>query len=322
MTSRRQYSHDMPAADMPPPDDAFAWLIALQEAPADARLQAQFEDWRVRNADAWEEALKVSSLVIEVATDLPQALPPVRSSKTLVRYGWAAGLVAIAAALLVVLLPGLMVRLQADYITAKAAIEVVTLADGSRITLGADSAIAVDFDTAKRRVRLLSGEAFFEVARDVGRPFEVGTEDWTSTALGTAFDVRRSDSGITVSVAEGHVGAGYRGIAAAAPLGAGDWARFDWAGHTLAHGQTDPSVAGAWRQGRLIVADLPLVEVIDALRRQYRGVIWTESHEFDQIRVTGTYRLEDPVAAIRAAVYPAGGAVRQVGSWLLVISQD
>ena len=47
------------------------------------------------------------------------------------------------------------------------------LADGSRAVLSSDSRIDLAWSRARREVALLQGEAFFEVAKDPGRPFAV-----------------------------------------------------------------------------------------------------------------------------------------------------
>lgn len=67
---------------------------------------------------------------------------------------------------------------------------VVTLEDGSVVQLNAASAIAVEFTEKRRVIRLLRGEAFFQVAHGADRPFTVMAGTTSVTALGTAFDVR------------------------------------------------------------------------------------------------------------------------------------
>ncbi len=84
----------------------------------------------------------------------------------------------------------------------------VDLADGSRILLepGARLEHAADFNTSERNV-FLQGNAFFEVARDETRPFEVRTEFITTKVLGTSFSIRQDEiSGETaVEVISGKV---------------------------------------------------------------------------------------------------------------------
>src|SRR5690606_28626324 len=81
----------------------------------------------------------------------------------------------------------------------------VTLEDGSRVSLNTATRLSLHFDRGVRRVRLQSGEALFEVARDPGRPFVVESGDRQVRALGTAFIVRRDAGRIAVTLMEGSV---------------------------------------------------------------------------------------------------------------------
>ena len=67
--------------------------------------------------------------------------------------------VGLAACLLAVAVPSLLVRLEADYLTTTAQSRLVTLEDGTTVYLAADSAIKTEFSASRRQVRLLAGEA-------------------------------------------------------------------------------------------------------------------------------------------------------------------
>src|SRR3546814_16085472 len=80
----------------------------------------------------------------------------------------------------------------------------VRLADGTAITLNTDSAVRVGYVADRRLVRLLRGQALFEVAKDPHRPFVVQAGAKQITALGTIFEVRLLDSArMTVPLVEG-----------------------------------------------------------------------------------------------------------------------
>ena len=59
------------------------------------------------------------------------------------------------------------------YVTQKAQVRDVALSDGSRVAIGADSALAVNYTAASRNLQLKNGEAFFEVEHNPDRPFVV-----------------------------------------------------------------------------------------------------------------------------------------------------
>jgi transmembrane sensor len=76
----------------------------------------------------------------------------------------------------------------------------VTLSDGSSVVLNTNTQVNISFSPAARHVRLMSGQAWFQVARNPSRPFVVEAGDQRVVALGTAFDVRLEDQQRTVQV--------------------------------------------------------------------------------------------------------------------------
>jgi len=76
----------------------------------------------------------------------------------------------------------------------------VTLSDGSSVVLNTSTQVNISFSPGARHVRLLSGQAWFQVARNPSRPFIVEAGDQRVVALGTAFDVRIEDHQRTVQV--------------------------------------------------------------------------------------------------------------------------
>jgi transmembrane sensor len=79
------------------------------------------------------------------------------------------------------------------------------LADGSVVQLNTDSAVRTRFSAEERRVELLRGEAFFEVAHNAARPFVVSAGGVAVRAVGTAFNVRLREESVEVLVTEGKV---------------------------------------------------------------------------------------------------------------------
>lgn len=77
--------------------------------------------------------------------------------------------------------------------------------DGSTLWLNSSTKIEVYYSDAFRRIKLLTGEAHFEVAKDASRPFEVYVNDRLVRAIGTAFSVHKVNDNIEVIVSEGTV---------------------------------------------------------------------------------------------------------------------
>ena len=81
----------------------------------------------------------------------------------------------------------------------------IHLSDGTEITLGANSSLAVAFRHHERCVTLTSGVAFFSVVKNPSRPFIVLVGDEEVRDVGTQFEVRREPTGMRVAVLEGTV---------------------------------------------------------------------------------------------------------------------
>ncbi|MBO9593345.1 MAG: FecR domain-containing protein [Niabella sp.] len=92
--------------------------------------------------------------------------------------------------------------------TAKGSRTSLILPDGTRIWVNADTRLTYDHTFgAKTRTVYLSGEAYFEVAKDKAHPFIVHTASMDVTAVGTAFNVRsyKDESSAQTTLMEGAV---------------------------------------------------------------------------------------------------------------------
>ncbi|SEM12601.1 FecR family protein [Pseudoxanthomonas sp. GM95] len=97
------------------------------------------------------------------------------------------------------------VQERASYASAVGDLRAVALSDGSHATLSSNSRIDIALSRAQRHIDLEQGEAFFEVAKDAGRPFVVGAGARRAVAVGTRFSVRRDGATTRVVVTEGTV---------------------------------------------------------------------------------------------------------------------
>lgn len=93
----------------------------------------------------------------------------------------------------------------AEYFTSIGEQQVIALPDDSRITLNTATQLEVRYTPGERRIRLLQGEALFEVAPAPSRPFTVAVGDGVLRAVGTAFTVKLQADEVEVTVTEGTV---------------------------------------------------------------------------------------------------------------------
>ncbi|MDB5263235.1 MAG: anti-FecI sigma factor, FecR [Adhaeribacter sp.] len=78
----------------------------------------------------------------------------------------------------------------------------ILLPDGSKVWLQENSSLALaNSFGATRRMVTLTGEAFFDVAKDKTRPFEIKTSGVTTRVLGTSFNIKAYENGKTVEIA-------------------------------------------------------------------------------------------------------------------------
>lgn len=316
------------------------WLIRLREAPEDRATADAFEAWLDEEPDHVRAWASVSAMFEAIGETRPEyadewqderAALPVRARRRKPRRWIQAARriptrrqagTAIAAAVAVAwLAPSAILYARADHMTGTSEIELVTLKDGSAVRLGPKSAIAVDYRAGARTVRLLAGQAWFDVRHNPAAPFRVVAGDVRTTVLGTSFDVRRIGPSTTISVARGRVRVTNQGVspAPARTLAAGDWASID-AGHRMVHGTDNPALLGAWREGQLVVRNRPVRDVIDELRPWYSGRIIVLDSALEARQIDGVFDARDTMAALSAIVEQAGGSVRTVTPWLVIIS--
>lgn len=91
------------------------------------------------------------------------------------------------------------------YVTAVGQQKTLDLDDGSQIQLNTNSQVEVEYGDQYRNIRLLQGEAHFDVAKNPDRPFRVYAGSGRVQAIGTAFTVQIAPAGVNVLVTEGRI---------------------------------------------------------------------------------------------------------------------
>ena len=213
----------------------------------------------------------------------------------------------------------------ADYVTGRGQKTIIDLADGTRVTLDADSAVDVAFSDARRDVRLLKGRAFFDVAHDPAHPFAVRADTRVVTALGTRFDVRLTPGAVRVVLAQGSVS-----VASAASSAGASLVKLRPGEAFAAHGAEAGKVslidlddALAWKQDVVEFENEPLASAVAKLNRYTRAQIVIKDPKIAAMRITGLFRTGDIVRFGRnvSQVLPVKLVARDANTYELVAAK-
>jgi transmembrane sensor len=173
-----------------------------------------------------------------------------------------------------------------EYATAAGQRLIVTLVDGTQLTLAPATRVRVAADygrSARVRDVELEGEAYFAVVHDAARPFAVRARGVITRDVGTAFDVRAypEDVRVRVAVAEGRVSLAHSGSGRSPPapgsagsvestdaLEAGDIATVADGGVAVTH-NADIAAELAWMRGDLVMRNVALRDALPMINRWY-----------------------------------------------------
>ncbi len=294
-------------------DAAAGWHARLGSGQASARERQDFDAWidaAPEHQKAWIETQRAWALVGDLADHPALAQARRTARKPSPPRLWVPA--AIAACLTAAVALGLTWKTltppsiapadqvqvaSIDYLTPVGRVSRITLADGTAVTLDADSAMTTAFDGKMRRVTLSRGRAHFQVAHDAAHPFVVTAQGRSVTALGTVFDVDLEPSAMTVTLLEGKVAV--RDLAA----GQGKQAVLKPGERLVAPSQgawsqrsVDAEQAARWMSGDLVFDERELGLVAAELNRYSSRKLVVADARLARTPVSGVFRAGDPEA--------------------------
>lgn len=300
-------------------EEAAAWFTLLSDTTVENEDLEKFEGWLQRGGSraAYRRFEDISSLGRSLRDD-PQMRAAARealdrprrasSKPRRLKRAWLpigggmalAGALACAATVWLVPVPK-------TYQTDVGGRTSVQLDDGSTVQLNTDTLVRVKFSGRERRIELVRGQAYFDVAHETARPFLVKAGAMEVRAVGTRFDVRSDPSRASVALAQGRV-----------QVRQDDGARASW---TLAPGQALVLAPGAsnagpipadiaevtgWMRNEITFHDVPLSEAVAEMNRYSRAKITLAAGAPAKARISGVFTPGDQEAFVAAVTSSFG----------------
>lgn len=196
------------------------------------------------------------------------------------------------------------------YQTALGQTQVVTLADGSVMTLNTDTKLRVRFSDAERRIELDHGEVLFDVAHNKLRPFIVSADSASVRAVGTSFTVKKlADQPLAVMVAQGTVELTRASMASPVRVSADNVVTVSEKSIAPKPTKISPQEvdrAIAWRAGQIAFEGESLAEASAEFARYSHIKIIIDDPTVGREEITGLFASNDPVSFARAAATSLG----------------
>ena len=294
--------------------EAAAWAVRVDAGPPDEARRLELETWlagdpRRRGAFLRAQAglrLLDQSRVVAKVLPAPAALGARHAwGLTLVSApaSWALAAVAAGLCALVLMLPALD-----GFRTQVGEQRRVALRDGSVAMINTDSSVSVRLAKHQRRITLRRGEAWFQVAKDHARPFVVDAGAVHVRATGTAFSVRREETGARVVVTEGRVLAWRDGASAqrlAISAGQEAFIAVDIPPPLRAKPSRTEDVL-AWRRGEIVLGGETIASAVDEFNRYNTRKIVLRDTTAGQRTIVGYFLIDQPQQFALAAARVTG----------------
>lgn len=183
------------------------------------------------------------------------------------------------------------------YSTRIAEQRLIQLPDGSSVMLNTDSILTVNFSRAKRALELKKGEAYFTVAKDSARPFEVTAASGLVRAIGTEFNVALINRQLAVDVTEGVIEFKAPAADHQQPLTTqvkqGEAVRFHKGDERIVIQTANSARILAWQARKIYFAADSLETAVAEYNRYTQKKIIIINDELKQQKISGVFNIDD-----------------------------
>ena len=299
--------------------EAADWIARLRDEQRGPDLEAQLRGWLDESEEhrrAFARMTQVWDQAGNIRMRARDHIPTVRTGRSSRFNRWAPSL---AASLILVAAGAVYYWRDSVLETGVGQRQTRLLRDGTRVVLNTDTRIEVNYDQHLRRVRLIRGEAWFNVSKHPTWPFIVSVGDQEVRALGTSFIVRRDAQDLSVTLVDGQVSIAPSARNEDAPpqapqiLAPGQRLVIS-RHHELAVDRPELSRVTAWERGQVEFAETPLEDAVTEMNRYTTSHITVPDAEVAQLRIGGVFHAGDSDEFIKVVTAAFGLRADRNGS--------
>ena len=182
----------------------------------------------------------------------------------------------------------------------------IVLSDGTKVWLNAATVLKYPTsfrERTERRVKLVSGEAYFEVAKDPKQPFIVASGNQELTVIGTHFNINTYTKTVKTVLLEGSVKLKSINSRDSISLHPGEESAYH--GNGFQKHEADINLAMAWKNGKLKFRNADLKSILDEAERWYNIKVEYEG-KIPNIHLTGGISRKSSLATLLKLLQMSG----------------
>lgn len=187
------------------------------------------------------------------------------------------------------------------YRTEQGEFRKISLADGSIVYLRPGSRLEAPkaFAQTSRIIKLIEGEAYFEVRHDVLHPFIVQTGQLSTRVLGTTFILKNYGSlrTVQVSLITGKVAVSHKGQQIGVLL-PNQRLNFDETNQRVSLETFNANLASDWKIGEYILKEVQLKELALVLNNVYGFKVRFSNRNLEDLKITTQFNKSDKLENI------------------------
>jgi len=281
-------------------EELFAWV---KENPANKELlEDSMEVWEVAESSDLEFQPNIDAAWANIDKRLNQVRATDKQEAVIKPIGFFRPWMRIAAAVLFLVsiavwqYPNIMGKKMVTTETVAQEKTTIDLPDGTKVWLNQKSSLQYEKQFDKRIVHL-EGEAFFDVAKMKGKPFEIYAGASKTRVLGTSFNVRAypDENKVEIAVETGKVDFSAEEDAKEnVLLIKGEFATYTKSSQEVEKLTLAKLNAAAWKKGALRFDNTSLEEVIESLERYYDIDIEVDNSKIFNCILSNTRTYEKP----------------------------